>query len=201
MTQAPPTGAAPTSTDGPPPADAPAGTAVERLSVALARIVTVVGRTAAWVVVLLCLITVFDVITRRFLVLGSIVLQELEWYLHTILFMLTIGFGYIANAHVRVDLIRDRLKPKHKSVLEIVGCVLFLLPFGIVLLYFSWDLFMRSFAVGESSPHAAGIPYRWLIKAILPIGFALLLAAGVSIALKHVAAIRRPPADGVTEKL
>src|SRR5688500_1282504 len=105
MTQAPPPGAAPTSTDGPPPADESAGTAVERLSAALARIVTVVGRSAAWVVVLLCLITVFDVITRRFLVLGSIVLQELEWYLHTILFMLTIGFGYLADAHVRVDLV------------------------------------------------------------------------------------------------
>lgn len=201
MTQAPPPGVAPTATDGPPPADASAGTAVERLSAALARLVTVVGRSAAWVVVLLCLITVFDVITRRFLVLGSIVLQELEWYLHTILFMLTIGFGYLADAHVRVDLIRERLKPKHRSVLEIAGCILFLLPFGIVLLYFSWDLFLRSFAVGENSPHAAGIPYRWLIKAILPVGFALLLAAGVSIVLKHVAAIRRRHADGVTEKL
>jgi TRAP-type mannitol/chloroaromatic compound transport system permease small subunit len=195
MTQPAPPGAASGSTDNPPPATGPAGTGLDRLADALARFVAVVGRTAAWVVVLLCVITVFDVITRRFFVLGSIVLQELEWYLHTVLFMLTIGFGYIANTHVRVDLIREKLKPKHQSVLEIFGCLLFLLPFGIVLLYFSWDLFMRSFAVGESSPHAAGLPYRWMIKAVLPVGFALLLIAGISITLKNIAAIRRRGAD------
>jgi TRAP-type mannitol/chloroaromatic compound transport system permease small subunit len=187
----PPAGAARPATEDPLPADALAGDPAGRLAIALARVVAFIGRAAAYVVILLCLITVFDVITRRFLVLGSIVLQELEWYLHTILFMLTLGFAYIADAHVRVDLIRERLKPTQRSVLEIVGCLLFLLPFGFVVLYFSWDLFMRSFAAGENSPHAAGIPHRWIIKAVLPVGFALLLAAGISIVLKHVAIIRR----------
>lgn len=197
MTQ-PPSAAEPRPAPDSPPAEMLAGDPVGRLAVALARFVAVVGRAAAWVVVLLCLITVFDVITRRFLVLGSIVLQELEWYLHTILFMLTIGAAYIADAHVRVDLIRERLKPKHRSALEIVGCLLFLLPFGIVLLYFSWDLFARSFAAGENSPHAAGIPHRWLIKAVLPVGFALLLAAGVAVVLKHVALLRARGRDAST---
>jgi TRAP-type mannitol/chloroaromatic compound transport system permease small subunit len=196
VTQSPPAGAARPPTEDPPPADALlAGDPAGRAAIALARVVAFIGRAAAYVVILLCVITVFDVITRRFLVLGSIVLQELEWYLHTILFMFTLGFAYIADAHVRVDLIRERLKPTQRSVLEIVGCLLFLLPFGFVLLYFSWDLFMRSFAAGESSPHAAGIPHRWIIKAVLPVGFALLLAAAVSIVLKHVAIIRRRRAD------
>ena len=73
------------------------------------RLLTVVGRLAAWAGVVLVTVTVFDVITRRFFVLGSTKLQEFEWHAHTILFMFLLGYAYIKDTHVRIDLIRERL--------------------------------------------------------------------------------------------
>lgn len=145
----------------------------------LERAVVLIGRIAAWFGVALILITVFDVVSRRFFVLGSTKLQELEWHFHTVLFMLCLGFCYLRDGHVRIDLVRERLPLRVRWWIEVFGCLLFLLPYCALVLWFSVDFVWDSYIGHEASNSATGLGERWIIKMTLPVGFVLLTLAGL----------------------
>lgn len=157
-----------------------------RIQEFLARIVTGVGKISAWLSIPLMVVIIFDVVTRRFLVLGSTKLQEGEWHLHAVLFLLCIGFTYIEDAHVRIDLLRERLSTRAKDWVELIGCIIFVIPYCLIVTYFAEDFVERSWAVGEASDSATGLPYRWAIKAFLPIGLFVLLLSGITILLRKI---------------
>ncbi len=150
------------------------------------------GRWIAWIAVVIIAVIMFDVISRRFFSIGSSKLQELEWHLHTLLFMFTLGIGYLHNTHVRIDIIREKLGRRSKCVIEILGCLLFLIPFCIVVIYFGTDMTWRSWEKGEVSASATGLPFRWLIKSAVPLGMTLLLMAGLSVLLRRIVSLFRP---------
>ena len=164
-----------------------------KISNAIDRLLTRIAKVAGWAAVALMAITVFDVITRRFFVLGSTKLQELEWHFHTILFMFALGYAYIKDAHVRIDLVRERLSERAQWWLELLGCLFFLIPYCLLVTYFSYDFWERSFLQGEGSSSATGLPYRWAIKTALPLGFALLGLAGIAVALRKFVELFGPP--------
>ncbi len=155
-----------------------------RLSNLLDRIVSTVGVAAAWLSIPLILVIVFDVITRRFFVLGSTKLQEFEWHLHAILFFMCIGWAYIKNAHVRIELVYERLSRRTQLWIELLGCVLFLIPYCLVVFFHGVDWWERSWSIGEVSDSATGLPYRWAIKAALPIGFIFIFLGAVTVLLR-----------------
>lgn len=164
-----------------------------KISDAIDKLLTRIAKVAGWAAIALMAITVFDVITRRFFVLGSTKLQELEWHFHTILFMFALGYAYLKDAHVRIDLVRERLPERAQWWLELLGCLLFLLPYCLLVTYFSYDFWERSFLQGEGSSSATGLPYRWAIKAALPLGFTLLGLAGLAVALRKIVELFGPP--------
>jgi len=152
-----------------------------------------VGRIAAWAGVALIAITIFDVVTRRFLVLGSTKLQELEWHFHAVLFALCIGYAYLKDSHVRIDLVRERLSERTQWWIELLGCLLFLLPYCALVVYFSYDFTVRSFATQEISASATGLTHRWIIKAVIPIGFSLLALSGLVVVFRKLVELFGPP--------
>ncbi len=151
------------------------------------------GRVAAWVALPLIFVIVFDVITRRFFVLGSTKLQDLEWHLHAVLFLFCLGFAYMKDAHVRIDLVREKLSERTKLWIELVGCLLFLIPYASVVIYYGEDWWLRSFMMDEAAESATGLPHRWIIKAALPIGFIVLLISAISMTLRKVLQLFGPP--------
>ena len=157
-----------------------------RIQEFLARIVIGVGKLSAWLSIPLMVVIIFDVVTRRFLVLGSTKLQEAEWHLHAVLFLLCIGFTYIQDAHVRIDLLRERLSTRARDWVEFVGCIVLVIPYCLIVVYFAEDFVARSWAVGEASDSATGLPYRWAIKACLPVGLFVLLLSGITILLRKI---------------
>lgn len=157
------------------------------------RLLTWIARIAAWAGVALIAITIFDVITRRFFVLGSTKLQELEWHFHVILFAFLLGYVYLRDAHVRIDLIRERLSERTQWWIELLGCLLFLIPYCLLVVYFSTNFTWRSFVDHETSASATGLTHRWIIKAVIPIGFSLLGLAGIAVALRKIAELFGPP--------
>jgi TRAP-type mannitol/chloroaromatic compound transport system permease small subunit len=161
---------------------------------AIDRYVMTIGRAATWLALLLAAVIIFDVITRRFLVLGSTKLQEMEWHLHTVLFMFCVGFAYIVNAHVRIDLFRDKLSQGSKSWIEVIGCLVFAIPYVALLLFLSISAAYDSYRVGEISSAGTGLPYRWVIKSCMSIGFLLLLLACISVLFRHILLLFAPPA-------
>jgi TRAP-type mannitol/chloroaromatic compound transport system permease small subunit len=79
---------------------------------------------------------IIDVLGRRFTNTNSIILQELEWHFHGALFLLCLGFTYMKDAHVRVDVIRENLSPYTSHIIEVIGCLFFLLKLGWVFIFF-----------------------------------------------------------------
>ncbi|MDE0171790.1 MAG: TRAP transporter small permease subunit [Defluviicoccus sp.] len=159
----------------------------------LSRIVMGIGRAGAWIAIPLMVIIIFDVITRRFLVLGSTKLQEGEWHLHAMLFLLCMGFVYLKDGHVRIDLMRERMTSRTRSWVEFLGCLLFAIPYCLIVAWFSIDFVERSWHLNEASDSATGLPYRWAIKAFMPIGMFALLLAGIVVLLRRFIDLFGPP--------
>lgn len=178
-----------------------------KLSFALRNLVQCVGRFGSWFVVPLILITAFDVTVRKigwlqlWLVenvssyFGSTFLQELEWHSHTVLVALVLGFGYISNCHVRVDLIREKLKHRNRAWIEFIGLSVLYIPFACLVTYLAFRYAVDSWTInrdaacawwqcGEVSPSLVGLSHRWIIKGILGAGLLMALAAGLAIWLE-----------------
>lgn len=157
----------------------------------LDRIARSVGKAAGWIILLLIFTIMFDVITRKVDIIRlyfsdfsinygysiSTILQDLEWHLHGVLLLLTVGFGYLMNAHVRVDIFRENFSRKGQAWLEFWGLLLMALPFMLLMLYFSWRFVAISFRQGEGSESMTGIPWRYVVKSFMFIGFAVATVA------------------------
>ena len=151
-----------------------------------------IGRIAAWLAIPLIFVIIFDVITRRFFVLGSTKLQELEWHIHAALFLFCLGWAYLKDAHVRIDLVRERLNQRQKLWIELIGCLLFLIPYTMIVIFYGIDWWHRSFLQNEMAASATGLPYRWIIKAVLPIGFFILMISGIGMAFRKLVQLFAP---------
>ncbi|RMF02006.1 MAG: TRAP transporter small permease subunit [Alphaproteobacteria bacterium] len=162
-----------------------------------------IARLGAIAGLMLAFVVVFDVVTRYFGVpkpfgLNSTQVQEFEYWLHTVLFSLVIGYAYVVQGHVRIDLIRDRLSLRAKYILEIIGCVLFLIPFCLVALRYHVAYAYASFLEGEVSKSVIGLTHLWILKSFLPLLFLLLLMAALSQLIKAVAGLTGDlPADKI----
>ncbi|MBV1900835.1 MAG: TRAP transporter small permease subunit [Kordiimonadaceae bacterium] len=152
----------------------------------LEAISTGFARVSVWLILVLMLVIISDVTLRRWFVIGSTKLQELEWHLHGALFLLCLGWAYTKNAHVRIELFTEKFSKKSAAALEIVGCLIFLLPYVAALLIFGYDYMSFSFEYNEASASATGLPARWVIKSVLVLGFFLLGIAATARLLESI---------------
>ena len=167
-----------------------------RLTARLDKINVKVGQAAAWVAIPIIAIVMLDVVTRRFFTLGSVTLQELEWHLHAVLFLFCAAYAYHDDSHVRVDILRARLGPVPQAWIELIGAMFFLIPYTIVMVVLGSRFVIDSYLLGEISDAPGGLPYRFLIKSTLPIGFAFLLLQGISTVLKQFIFLRNVQGAG-----
>ena len=141
-----------------------------------------------WFFLVTIVVIFFDVISRKagFQLpgLGSTKLQELEWHLHTAIFSFWLGYAYLKNTHVRIDIIANNFNKRKQAFLEFLGCLVFALPYLFLAIYFSFDFTLIAYLDNESSPSANGLPYRWIPKFFIFIGLVLLLLAVISVMLK-----------------
>ena len=152
----------------------------------LESLVKFFGKFGAWLSLPLIFIIIFDVITRRFFILGSTKIQEMEWHLHAAIFLLSLGFAYIKNSHVRIEIVREKYPPILKSLFEILGILIFLIPYTCMIIYYGVDFVMRSYNLNEVSAALTGLSHRWIIKSFIPLGMLILFLAGLSILLRNV---------------
>ena len=156
----------------------------------LDRIPRFAGKCAGFVVLPLIAVIMFDVITRKidFLRIGMsqlsfywliepIKLQDMEWHLHAVILMLSFGFAYLLNAHVRVDIFREMLSRRGQAWVEFWGIVLLAVPYLILVTYFSFIFVYISYNQGEGSESLTGITHRYIIKSVMVIGFLLTCSA------------------------
>jgi TRAP-type mannitol/chloroaromatic compound transport system permease small subunit len=150
------------------------------VSRAFDRFIHRVASAAHWSWMALMLVILVNVVLRYALGEGHIELEELQWHLYAIGWLVGLSFCYVLDDHVRVDLLHERLGLKAQAVIELLGILLLLLPFAGAVLWYAIPFVEYSFAMNEVSMAPGGLPYRWAIKAFLVIGFALLLIAMLS---------------------
>lgn len=160
------------------------------ISDVLARISYWAARVGSWLLVPLILVIVYDVVSRKIVFIQQIVmnswlyeyvsptkLQEMEWHLHAIIFLLAYALAYLNGTHVRVDIWRDKQTERTRGWVELLALLVFALPYCGVLVYQSWFFVVKAYVQGEGSAAMTGIPHRWVIKSFLLIGTGLLFAS------------------------
>jgi TRAP-type mannitol/chloroaromatic compound transport system permease small subunit len=162
----------------------------------VAAFVRIVGLVAACVLLpAQIVLSAGAVVARRFFHIQLTPVQELEWHLFFALVFLTLGSAYLADRHVRIDIVRDRMSERTRALIEIGGFFLALLPFSLIVLYLgslpAWD----AFVLGERSRAPLGLSHRWIIKSMIPIGALLLLLAGFVVAFRNFKILSRPGVD------
>lgn len=159
---------------------------LQKLPRFIERLTEIVGISGALVLPVLIITVVGNVVLRYGFGLGLVELEELQWHLNALTVMLCLAYAYRHDAHVRVDVLRDNWSERRKVWVEIVGIIIFLLPFTIGVMYFSWNAFTYSWKIGEGSPMPSGLPARYLVKLLLFSGFALLALQAFATLLRAV---------------
>lgn len=141
----------------------------------------------AGVLNLLMLINVFyDAIMRYFFKTGSIAMQEMEWHLFAMVFLFGIAYGLKEDGHVRVDVLYDRFSPRNKALVNIAGTVLLLLPLSVLIIEGSVWYVQEAYTSGEVSGDPGGLPYRWLIKLVIPASFVFLVVSAIGFIIHNL---------------
>jgi len=155
------------------------------------RLVSGIGRVAAWLVLLVVLLQFALVIARYLFGLGSIWLSETVIYAHAAVFMLAAGWTLRAEGHVRVDIFYADASARTRAVIDFVGAILLLLPFMLVLLWLSVPYAARSWAILEHSQEASGLPLVFVLKTLIPVFAGLMALQGVAQAIRAAATLAR----------
>ncbi len=143
-----------------------------------------VGTIVSWFTTLLVLTVCLDVFTRYFLRSSSVAVQELEWHFFAVIFLLASAWALKHNKHVRVDVLYMNFTPRNQALVNLIGSLLFLLPFAVIAIWSSQNFVLNSFRIGEVSPDPGGLPARYILKAMIPIGFSLILLQGLAMAAR-----------------
>ncbi|MEA3372374.1 MAG: TRAP transporter small permease subunit, partial [Campylobacterota bacterium] len=138
----------------------------------------------------LIMLVVYDATVRYLFHSGSIALQELEWHLFDVVILLGIAYTLKENAHVRVDIFYDHFTPKTQAIVNLLGTILFILPFSLLIIYVGFDFVLLSFEQMESSSDPGGLPYRYVVKALMPLAFVLLALQSLSEIIKAIKTLR-----------
>ncbi|MVW71241.1 TRAP transporter small permease subunit [Bordetella sp. 15P40C-2] len=148
-----------------------------------------VGKAVTWVTLLVVLVSAGNAVVRKVFGTSSNAWLELQWYMFGAMFLLTAGYTLLQNEHVRVDILSSKLSKRTQIYIEIFGLLFFLMPMAIVIMYLSWPMFMDSYLTNEQSSNSGGL-VRWPVKLMIPIGFGLLVLAGISRLIKCFAYLR-----------
>lgn len=143
-----------------------------------------IGALSALLFLLLVANVFFDVVMRYAFNDVSIGMQELEWHLFATIFLFGIAYALKADAHVRVDLVYERLAVRRRAVIDIAGTILLLWPFCFLVADFAIGFAHEAFTIGETSGDPGGLPYRWIIKAMIPLSFACVMISSVGFMLR-----------------
>jgi TRAP-type mannitol/chloroaromatic compound transport system permease small subunit len=151
-----------------------------RLSRVFDALIDGIGRAVSWLWVVLIAIIMVNVVMRYVLNLGLIVFEELQWHIYAVGFMIGLSFGVVGDRHVRIDVLADRFAPRTRAWIELLGLVLFLIPFAALIAWDAIPFVTRSWQMGEVSVAPGGLPARWALKSVIIIALVLLAIAAFS---------------------
>ncbi len=160
-----------------------------QISLAIDYINDIIGKAAAWLVLLMVLTTFGIVVMRYAFNIGSIQAQESVIYMHATLFLLATATTLRQNAHVRVDIFYGNMSQKKQAIVNFSGNLFLLIPVCAFILWSSWGYVVDSWEIKETSREAGGLPGVYLIKSLIIIFSTMLILQGVAEIIKNLRTI------------
>ncbi len=145
-----------------------------------------VGRAVYWLVLAAVLVSAVNALMRYTFNISSNAWLELQWYLFAAVFLLCAGHTLLHNEHIRIDVLSNKLSRRTQVWIDVFGTLFFLLPMALIIMWLSWPMFKNAFVMHEISGNAGGL-VRWPARLLIPMGFFLLAAQGLSELIKRVA--------------
>jgi len=148
-----------------------------------------VGRMTSWLALGIALVMGANVLLRYAFSIGFIWAQELEWHIFIPLCLFGMSYALLHGEHVRVDVLFQSFKPRTKHAVDIVAAFLSM-AFCVIVIWLSIPYVYQSWSIGEGTANPGGIEYRYIVKSLIPIGFAVLFLQSLSQAIKSYFAMR-----------
>lgn len=150
---------------------------------------TWIGKRLAWLIIVAVLVSAANATVRKTFDTSSNAWLELQWVLFSIVFLLCSPWTLLANEHIRIDIVNNLMPQRVRNMIDVIGHAFFLLPLAVIMIITSIPFFLSSYQVNEQSLNAGGLP-QWPSKALIMIGFTLLLFQGLSELIKRIAVMR-----------
>jgi len=151
--------------------------------------VDAIGRVAAWSCLVLVLVMAGNVLARYGFSAGTVWAQELEWHLMSPIALIGMSYALRHGEHVRVDVLYARFPARAQAAIDLLSALAAIVVAGLII-HFSLRYVGLSFAQNEGSANPGGIPHRWALKALIPVGFALLALQSFALMLRAAARLR-----------
>jgi TRAP-type mannitol/chloroaromatic compound transport system permease small subunit len=142
------------------------------------------GKLAGWLCSVLVALICADVLAKSLFNYSNVAIFEAEWHIFSLIFLLGAAYTLKHDRHVRVDLFYSKMSKKGKAWIDLIGVLVFLLPFSILVIDKSLLYTKTSFLMHESSPDPGGLPARFMLKGLIIVSFVLLILQGISMAFE-----------------
>ena len=168
---------------------APETPARSGVRVRIERCIDAIGAAVSWISLAIVVLMAINVLLRYFFRTGSVWAQELEWHLLAPLILFGMSYALRHGEHVRVDILYVHLSQRSQCLVDLLSALLGV-AISALIIYLSLGYVEQAYSIGERSPDPGGLPHRFLLKALIPIGFALLLAQSIAGAIAHIERLR-----------
>jgi TRAP-type mannitol/chloroaromatic compound transport system permease small subunit len=163
--------------------------AAKRLADGIDRFTDLLGRATSWLALVLALVMGANVLLRYGFSLGFIWAQEFEWHIMVPICLFGMSYAMLHGEHVRVDVLFAKFSPRNKELVNVISALLAML-FSLIVIWLSMHYVLQSWSISEGSANPGGMDYRYLVKSLIPIGFALFALQSLSEAIKSYIAYR-----------
>ncbi len=163
---------------------------MQKFAITIDRINETIGGAISWLTSILVWVICLDVLLRYFFNISFAGLFELEWHIFAFIFLLGAAFTLKNDKHVRVDVFYSQFSEKGKAWVNLIGTIIFLIPFCLVIIKSSIPFVINSFNILEGSPDPGGLPFRFIVKFAIPVGFSLLLLQAFSLIIRSILTIQ-----------
>ncbi len=164
------------------------------------RMNRIAGKILSVILVLMALNVFFDVVMRYFFHNSSVGMQEMEWHLFSIVILFGVSVSLLDEAHVRVDFLYEKYSARKKATINIIGTIFFLLPLALLILFGSFNFVNDAYQIMEISEDPGGLPFRWVVKGMIPLAFLFLIFTSVGYIVKNINIYRSHQPDKMSKQ-
>jgi TRAP-type mannitol/chloroaromatic compound transport system permease small subunit len=159
-----------------------ADSAATRLRTGIERFTDLTGRATSWLALVIVVLMATNVLLRYLFSYGTVWAQELEWHLLAPLILFGMSYALLHGEHVRVDVLYANFSPRKKLYVDLLSAALSV-AISVIIIWLSLKYVQQSYVIGEQSSDPGGLPYRWALKSLIPLGFIFLILQSVALAL------------------